>query len=324
MQHIKWGIIGCGNVTEQKSGPAFSKVPHSTLVAVMRRNAAKAKDYAERHQVAKWYSDATELINDAEINAIYIATPPSSHEEYAIQALAAGKFVYVEKPMSLDVASAQRMADAVDSYQGKLVVAHYRRAQPMFLKIKDLLDEGSIGKVNLVQLKMYKPSSKTPKEENWRVDPAISGGGIFHDLAPHQLDLMYFFFGRVASASGIAIQQEEASGADDLVCGQLIFENGIVFNGSWCFTINPYESADLCEIYGSKGKISFAIFGYHIEVTLNGETERFDFMPLEHVQQPMIEQVVQYFLGKGENPCPVEDGLLNMQLMTNFTARTSS
>ena len=100
MEKIKWGIIGCGDVTEVKSGPAFNKVKNSGLVAVMRRDAEKAEDYARRHTVPKWYSDANKLIHDPEVNAIYIATPPSSHEEYTMAAFDAGKPVYVEKPMS--------------------------------------------------------------------------------------------------------------------------------------------------------------------------------------------------------------------------------
>src|SRR4051812_958457 len=100
MKKINWGIIGCGDVTELKSGPAFNKVTNSSLIAVMRRNAAKAKDYALRHNVPKWHNDANKLINDLEVNAIYIATPPSSHEAYALAAINAGKPVYVEKPMA--------------------------------------------------------------------------------------------------------------------------------------------------------------------------------------------------------------------------------
>ena len=91
MKEIKWGIIGCGDVTEVKSGPAFNKVPNSSLVAVMRRDAAKAQDYAFRHNVSRWYDNAEKLINDPEVNAIYIATPPLQHEEYTLLSLAAGK-----------------------------------------------------------------------------------------------------------------------------------------------------------------------------------------------------------------------------------------
>ncbi len=200
MKEIRWGIIGCGDVTEVKSGPAFNKVNQSKLVAVMRRNGAKAADYAQRHHVPKWYDDADQLINDPEVNAIYIATPPLSHEAYTIQALKAGKPVYVEKPMTLDAASAQRMTDTANKLKVKLCVAHYRRAQPMFLKIKALLDTHLIGDVRFVRLKMLQspnPALVAKTTDNWRINPAISGGGLFHDLAPHQLDLMTYYFGAV-------------------------------------------------------------------------------------------------------------------------------
>src|SRR6476646_8946793 len=128
---IRWGIIGCGDVTEVKSGPAFNKVPNSTLVAVMRRDGKKAEEYATRHQVPKWYDNADRLINDPDVNAIYVATPPSTHEQYTLAALNAGKPVYVEKPMALHAASAMRMAETAKEENLPLVVAHYRREQPV-------------------------------------------------------------------------------------------------------------------------------------------------------------------------------------------------
>src|ERR1700732_4083626 len=129
MEKVNWGIIGCGDVTELKSGPAFNKAGNSALVAVMRRDAVKAQDYARRHQVPRWYDDASQLINDPEVNAIYIATPPSSHEAYTIAAINAGKPVYVEKPMANNYAAACSMADTAAQKNSKLVVAHYRREQ---------------------------------------------------------------------------------------------------------------------------------------------------------------------------------------------------
>ena len=149
MSAINWGIIGCGDVTEKKSGPAFNKVANSKLIAVMRRDAAKAADYAQRHNVGKWYDDAETLMNDAEINAIYIATPPASHLPYALSALQKGFNVYVEKPVTRNAAEAQQMAEAVKQGNSKLVVAHYRRAVPMFLHVKKLLDDNAIGDVIL-------------------------------------------------------------------------------------------------------------------------------------------------------------------------------
>lgn len=323
MATINWGIIGCGDVTEVKSGPAFNKVPNSKLVAVMRRNEEKVKDYAKRHHVPKWYTDVYQLINDPDINAIYVATPPLQHEEYSIAALNAGKPVYVEKPMAINVASAKRMADAAEG--NKLCVAHYRRSQPLFVKLKELLDSGIIGEIRFVDLKFLQaPLSaeelKVPKVQ-WRLDPSIAGGGLFNDLAPHQLDLMLYFFGKIKNASGSSANQAALYTADDIVTGNILFENGVVFQGLWSFAVPKEEAADSCELIGSKGKIRLSIFGEpEITIIKNGKSSKITFQKLEHVQQPMIEKVVQYFLEEGENPSPAQVGVEVMRIMEAFTS----
>ncbi|MCW3110965.1 MAG: oxidoreductase [Segetibacter sp.] len=324
MATINWGIIGCGDVTEVKSGPAFNKVPNSKLVAVMRRDGEKAEDYAKRHHVPKWYTDANQLINDPEINAIYVATPPLQHEEYTLAALKAGKPVYVEKPMAVDAGSAKRMAEAAKG--NKLSVAHYRRCQPLFLKLKELLFSNTIGKIRFVDLKFLQaPLSaeelQVPKVQ-WRVNPSVAGGGFFHDLAPHQLDLMLYFFGKIKTASGLSSNQAGLYSADDIVAGNMIFENGILFQGLWCFAAPKEEEKDSCEITGSDGKISFSVFGEpEIVVTKKGKTSKITFEKLQHVQQPMIEKVVSYFLNEGENPSPAEEGVEVMRIMDVFTSK---
>jgi predicted dehydrogenase len=324
MQKINWGIIGCGDVTEIKSGPAFNKVPNSSLVAVMRRNGAKAADYAKRHNVPKWYSNAAKLINDPEVNAIYIATPPNAHEMYALAAVNAGKPVYVEKPMALNYAAAKNMAAAAAAKNIKLSVAHYRREWPLFKKVKQLIGEKVIGEILLARLEFYKPPL-TPAELStnhhaWRVNPAIAGGGLFHDLAPHQLDLMYYFFGLAQKVSGIAANQGGNYVADDLVAGNILFKNGIAFSGVWCF--NTAITSDHCEIVGTKGSITFSFFsGNSITVIANGNTNIFMFDALQHVQQPMIEKVVQYFLDKAPNPCSGEEGAEIMRWIQGITGK---
>ena len=326
MNQINWGIIGCGNVTEKKSGPAFNKVPNSRLVAVMRRDAEKAADYARRHQVPRWYSDASALINDPEVNAIYIATPPSTHELYTLQALAAGKPVYVEKPMCLDAAGARRMQEAAGHSSSKLVIAHYRRSQPQFLKIKSLLEQGAIGQVYLVKMDLLQNQRDivlAGDAENWRLNPSISGGGLFHDLAPHQLDLMQFYFGEVANAHGIARKQLSQNAAPDLVTGHILFKDGVIFNGNWCFSVGTPEEVDLCEIIGEYGSIRFSVFSQSLTVTVNGEVTSHQFDPLPHVQQPMIEKVVDYFLGRGDNPASPEEAIVTMELLDTFTETIS-
>lgn len=314
---ITWGIVGCGNVTENKSGPAFSKVANSKLHAVMRRDPVKAADYAARHNVPKWYNDAYALINDTSIDAVYIATPPSTHEEYAIASIRAGKHVYVEKPVTPDARAARRIAEAAKSHDIKLTVAHYRRQMPIFKKIKQLLDDNAVGQVLSINMNFFQ-AGKKETTANWRLDPAVSGGGYFHDLAPHQLDLMLYFFKPPVYVKGVSLNQGHHYGADDAVACTMLFENGAVFNGTWLFSAPESLERDSCEIIGTEGVIAFSVFDMK-QIVVNGEAISFE--PLQHVQQPMIEKVVEYFSGTAPNPCSADDGYTVMWMIDEITGR---
>lgn len=321
MKNINWGIIGCGDVTEKKSGPAFNNIRGSHLHAVMRRDADKARDYALRHHVPKWYHESADLINDPDVNAIYIATPPSSHESLAIAALQAGKPVYLEKPMSTDSGSAKRIAAAAASYNIKLCIAHYRRQIPLFQKIRELLDNHYIGDIRIVNMQLLQ-SLPAHAGYNWRLDPSVSGGGFFHDLAPHQLDLLYYFFDEPKYIKGTSLNQGGYYAADDAVAGTLVFKQGIVMNGMWSFTVPASMQRDSCEIIGSEGSMHFSIFRMeNLSVTKNGQVEEMYFDPLPHVQQPMIEKVVEYFSEQGPNPCSGDDGVVVMEMIDAFTKK---
>ena len=316
---VNWGIIGCGDVCEVKSGPAFNKVANSKLVAVMRRNPDKAKDFARRHGVPKYYSDADEIINDKEVNAIYIATPPSSHESYLEKALKAGKPVYVEKPVTINAASLERMIEMEKLYDCKVSVAHYRRGLPLFNKIKQLVNEGAIGKVKLVLLRTLQPPiSKiiTQTEDNWRINPEISGGGFFHDLSPHQLDIMCWIFGTPQQVYVQVANQGKLYNAPDLTMVQLAFVNDIYFNGVWDFNVSEAATADSCEIIGDKGAIRFSFFRVStIELTTTAGTETLELEYPPNIQQPHINNVVRFFRGEDVNPCTLQDALVTMRVM---------
>lgn len=316
---VSWGIIGCGDVCEVKSGPAFNKVADSKLIAVMRRNFDKARDFAQRHGVPKYYDDAAELISDAGINAIYIATPPSSHEAYLEMALKAGKPVYVEKPVTVNAASLQRMIEMEKKYEGKVSVAHYRRGLPLFNKIKQLLNEEAIGKVKLILLKTLQPPvSKiiTQTEDNWRINPEISGGGLFHDLSPHQLDIMYWLLGTPHQIEAQAANQGKLYNAPDLTMVQMVFVNDIYFNGVWNFNVAESATCDSCEIIGDRGSIRFSFFRKStIELATDKHTEMFEPEYPVNIQQPHINNVVKFFRGEGANPCSLEEALVTMKVM---------
>jgi predicted dehydrogenase len=147
---IRWGVIGCGDVTEVKSGPGFQKARYSQLVAVMRRTGVLAEDYARRHGVPRWYDKAEDLINDPEVDAVYIATPPASHKDYTLLSAQAGKPVYVEKPMALNGEECQAMLQSCHAAGVPLLVAYYWRALARFARIKELIDTQAIGEVRFV------------------------------------------------------------------------------------------------------------------------------------------------------------------------------
>ena len=304
MPTIRWGIIGCGNVTEVKSGPGFQKADNSNLVAVMRRTGALAQDYARRHGVAKWYDEAGALINDPDVEAIYIATPPDTHKEYTLQSARAGKPVYVEKPMALNFAECQEMIAACQAAGVPLFVAYYRRALARFLKIKELLEAEAIGEIRFISMTLYqplRPDELDPDTLPWRVRPEIAGGGRFVDLAAHTLDFLDFVVGPIRSAQGMASNQAGKFPAEDIVSGVFEFEAGIQGMGTWCFS--AYDEVDRTEIVGSTGKISFSTFDDSpvVLTSRQGVTEfAIDYPP--HVQQPLIQTVVDAL--NGTATCP--------------------
>ena len=150
----------------------------------------------------------------------------------------------------------------------------------------------------------------------------FSGGGLFHDLSPHQLDLVQYFFGDYKTASGFSMNQGGLYAADDLTVGNIVFNNGVVFNGSWCFTAAKGNEIDLVEIFGAEGKISFPVFNTNkITVNKKGKEEVLQFEELQHVQQPMIEAVVNYFLGQAPNPSTPESAVDMMRIIDSFAKK---
>ena len=304
MHEINWGIIGCGDVTELKSGPAFNKVEHSHLIAVMRRDKEKAADYAGRHGVSKWYSDAGQLINDPDVNAVYVATPPDTHAIYAIEAMKAGKAVYVEKPMARNYRECQDMIRVSEETGMPLLVAYYRRSLPAFLKVKQLVDFGIIGKPLTVNIRLHKPFGETdqfPEKQSWHVNPEIAGAGHFYDLASHQFDFLDFVFGPITEVKGIAKNLAGYYPVEDTVSAAFSFASGVTGTGSWCFVVGQGTDEDIIEITGTKGKLAFSCFRHgDVHLIKSGEINSFSFQNPENISHLLIQQVVNELRGEGK------------------------
>ena len=322
---IKWGFIGCGEVTKQKSGPAFKKVEHSAVTAVMSREMTKAKAYAAERKIPKWYDDAQELIDDNDVNAIYIATPPSSHATYAIMAMKAGKPVYIEKPMAVTYEECCRINRISNETGVPCFVAYYRRYLPYFQKVKELINGGQIGNVINIQIRFAQPPRDLDHNKAnlpWRVQPDIAGGGYFYDLAPHQIDLLQDMFGCILEASGYKSNQGGLYQAEDTLSACFQFDNGVVGSGSWCFVAHESAREDRIEVIGDKGMICFSVFTYE-PIALHTENGREEIVIAnpEHVQQPLIQAVVDHLIGKSTCTCNGESATLTNWVMDKILGK---
>lgn len=301
---VQWGFIGCGIVTEKKSGPAFNKVDGSKVVAVMRRDADKAKDYAQRHNIGKWYSDANELINDPNVNAVYVATPPASHAEYAIAAMRTGKPVYVEKPMATTYKECQQMIEVSKETGVPCYVAYYRRTLPYFKRVKQLIDDGLLGNLSTVQIRFAIPPYDTDFRHDtlpWRVKKEIAGAGYFFDLASHQLDLLDFLLGPITDAMGHTANVAGLYNVEDTVSATFKFNSGVIGSGSWSFVAPPETRTDTIDIVGTKGKLTFSTFMFTpIELETKEDVATYSEENPDNIQFYLIESIVNNLNGKDE------------------------
>lgn len=314
MKIINWGFIGCGDVVERKSGAAFTMVEGSRVVAVMSRHEKSARDYARRHGIGRVYTDALQLINDPEVNAVYVATPPSSHATYAIMAMKAGKAVYVEKPLANGYDESARVNYVQQKTGVPCFVAFYRRYLPYFLKVKQLLDGGVIGEVVNVQVRFAaapKPLDYAhPETLPWRFQPDICGGGLFYDLAPHHIDLLQHLFGIITEARGICANRGHLYESEDTVSAVFQFENGMPGSASWSFVAHESALSDRVLVMGRKGSLSFSVFNYSPIVvhTSEGEQRIEEYTP-DVVEYPVIKSVIEHLQGLGVCNCTCETAM---------------
>ena len=300
---IRWGILGCGNVTEVKSGPAYQKTEGFIIQAVMRRDGDKAADYANRHGINNYYTEADELINDPEIDAVYIATPPDTHKYYGLKVAQAGKICCIEKPLAPNYKDCMAIQKAFMDKGIPLFVAYYRRSLPRFQQIKKWIDSDSIGHLRHIRWHLSKAANTIDLsgDYNWRTDAEIAAGGYFDDLASHGLDLFTHLLGNIKEVSGISLNQQGLYSSKDAATACWLHESGITGTGSWNF--GCYEREDKVEIFGSKGKITFSVFENEPIVLLNadGKTELSIKNP-ENIQLYHVQNMREQLLDNSIHP----------------------
>lgn len=308
---IRWGILGCGDVCEVKAGPGFQKARGSELVAVMRRDGAKAADFARRHGVPKFYDDAAALIADPDVDAVYIASPPSSHLQLALQVARAKKPCLVEKPMARNAAECAAMVDAFRATETKLFVAFYRRALPVFIEAKRLLDGGAIGTLTSVSHRLLLPAHR--RENGWRVDPAIAGGGLFLDLGSHALNALQWIVGPFENVRGSSSAIHSSSVVEEMVTLQWTHGRALG-TGLWNFASAFNE--DTIELIGTEGRLAWSCFGRgDLTLSRGSSTETTSHPNPPHVHQPLIQSIVDELNGDGICPSDAISGMRTSEIM---------
>ena len=311
MKTIRWGMIGCGDVAEINSGPGFYKADHSRLVAVMRRNGKLAADFAKRHGVERSHDDGDAIIHATDIDAIYVATHTDSHHEYVLRCAAAGKPVYVEKPMAMTHGQCAEMIAACRSANVPLWVGFYRRALPRFLAVRDLIANDAIGPVRVVVTRQFQ---RLPPAEQisdgklpWRINPALSGGGFFFEMVCHTFDFFDYLLGPIEAVRAFADNQARVYAPEDVVTASYRFASGAYGSGTWCFSADFEEEYN--EIIGARGRIRFSTSApVPIRLTRGTTTEEIAIGDPPHVHQPMIQSIVDELNGLGRCASTGESG----------------
>jgi len=324
-QIIRWGMIGTGNVTELKSAPSFNKIEGSRLVAVGNRTPEKAENYARRHGIPSWHRDPYDVIRDPEVDAVYIATPPGSHVDYALESIHAGKPVYIEKPMARTWEECQVINQAAEKAGVPVYVAYYRRSLPYFKKVKEIVDSGVLGKILLINMQQYFPArdeDHQPDNLPWRVIPEYSGGGYFHDVGCHALDILFYMFGDPLEVSGKTCNVEGLYEPEDTLSASLILTNKVLVSASWSLVIPESYGKDRIEVIGETGKLEFSIFSFEpILLTIGDQVESFSTIQPEHIQMPLIQSIVSELLGEENCPSNGKTAAVTSRVMDTITGR---
>jgi predicted dehydrogenase len=262
-----WGIIGCGDVIDRKAGDAFTTIPGSRLVAVMRRSEAELKDYAERRGAELWSTDPQAVLEHPGVDVVYVATPPDRHLEYALAVCAAGKACVVEKPAGRSDSECQQMVRAFREAGLPLFVSYYRRFLPKFLTVGEIIRSGALGTITSIDYRL----SKRLRRGDWRLSPAICGGGQFYDLSGHVLDLFDDWFGPLVFDGGSASNSVPLHDAEDAVSLAFTTAGGAAGSAVWDFTSS--KPADELVIQGQRGRLRLSCMSVSSPVRLEQTPE---------------------------------------------------
>lgn len=316
MKNIVWGMIGCGDVTEVKNGPGLYLAKNSILKAVTNRTIKKAENWVARHQHGMVYEDVDAILNDPEIDIVYIATTPDKHVEYAVKCAQAGKHCLIEKPLALSYEEGLKIKEAFDTAGKKVYVAFYRRSLNRFNKIAELMNGGTIGTVEAINAVRFVKAVEDA--EAWRMNPEISGGNIFTETDIHVLDYMCRLMGEVEEYNVIKNIFNKSNCVFDSLSMNLKFQNGVIGSGQWLYNCNT--ELDRIEIIGDKGIIRFDFFNNKSPIYVITEAGQTEYVveDSQFVGLNMEQEIVNELNGIGSFSGDVNTALKTLKIMVEI------
>lgn len=305
---IGWGVLGCGDITDKRGAPAINAQEQSRLVSFQSRSPELAADFATRHASVRWTTSRAELLADAEVTAVYVATEHHRHCEDVVAAAEAGKHVLCEKPMANSVADCRRMIEACEANGVALQIAYYRRYYPKLIRMKELLDAGAIGQPVNVQVHF---GNRVPLEQvtprNWRLIAAQSGGGALVDTGSHRLDLLCWMLGEPERVAAFAETQELPVTATDLETLLIRMANGVHVGTSHSYRASTEDRFD---IFGTHGLLSAtSVDGASLRLVTDGDEERWELPRHTNVHFPLIDDFARRLDAGEPSLYTGEDGL---------------
>jgi predicted dehydrogenase len=281
----------------------------------MRRDINNAKESAEKLGATKWYDNADSLLSDDNVDAVYIASPPGLHLEQAIKCCEHRKPTYIEKPFARNYSEALQITKMFEEAGVPLYVAHYRRALPKFIKIKEILDSGKIGKICEADFRLNRKYNYDEIHNTWLYNTELSGGGKFYDIAPHSIDIMVYLLGNFTEINSFATNNNDEYDVEDVVVMSFKTDKGVI--GTANFNSLALDKKDRMIIYGTKGNIEFTMHGNDpiIINTENGE-EKIEIENPPIIQESMVEEVVKSLLtGEKLHTCSAREALETYRIM---------
>jgi len=296
MKKLRWGLIGCGDISRKRVAPALRRIPECELIAVSRARVDLAEAFADEFGAKRWYGDWRELIADDEIDAVYIATPVCLHAEQTIAAAEAGKSVLCEKPMAMNPDECKQMIAACEFEDVALGVAYYRRFYPAIRRLKEIIASGEIGKPVVAQINAFERFNPAPGEDRyWLLEKSKSGGGPMMDFGCHRLEILLNLFGpieRTTAVIGRALFDREVE--DTCIAN---FEFGSGTQASLAVTHAAFESRDTLDIYCGAGSIHTASLNRGEIRIVTAAGERIESHPPHaNLHQPLIEDFTRAVL----------------------------